>query len=219
MHFPWSWEDKSQQEGFFFLPKSMKTKIPLHRNNPTLHVRGGSYNPWLQISTLLKMFLRPSCLNCCALPVHLNNQSRPPFLLLLYVTDIQWVAFLSSAETCYHCLLPCSPTLPLKEKWWVPSLWIQMRRLMTDCLLVPIPKQHPNIYLHKRTAPLGPVCVSLHWPPWFVSSIVSQCSFSAGVAAETMRSFSANNGSEVFPVISIEQVYLLLWNRDSVNTA
>lgn len=72
-------------------------------------------------------------------------------LLLLYVADIQWVTFLSSAEAYYHCLLSCSPTLPLKEKWSVPLLWIQMRGLMTDCLLVPIPKQHPNIYLHKRT--------------------------------------------------------------------
>lgn len=131
----------------------------------------------------------------------------------------------SMTWACYNrygsCLFSLATFLRVrckKERCWAPLPWMQMSGLMTDCHRVSIHKQHPTVYLHKGavlvwTAVLGPVCASFHWPPRSVSSIVSQCRSPAGAVPETNELFLfANNGSEVFPVISIAQVYCL-WNK------
>lgn len=97
---------------------------------------------------------------------------------------------------------------------------------MRDCHHVPLPEQRAAIYLHKWTGVNHGAAqrYSVHrvsnWPLWFVFTIVSQCSFTAGVVLEPMSFFFfffpflsvflffANNGSEVFPVISFPEVYL-----------
>lgn len=107
--------------------------------------------------------------------------------------------------------------ITIKGKVFGP-LSVNINERFNDCHNVPIPK-HPAIYLHKanwvnvnsgaaRQCPVR--CVSR--PLWFLSSIVSRCSFTAGVVPGPMSSFFCRQWSEVVPVISIAQLCLLLWN-------
>lgn len=97
-------------------------------------------------------------------------------------------AFMSSAAkaTC-HILPSRSPARPLKEKCSAPFAVNTNERFndtLSSCFNTP-----PSIYIselcwcelwEQPSGARSSVCVSFHWPLWFVSSIVSECSSSAG---------------------------------------
>lgn len=176
MHFPWSRTDKSNHGGFVFLRMYKISNIYLFRWSVWSYAWGRAFN----------------------LYVSLREPEQQVW------KDPHQVASFSSVGDHWSFSVFTLSCITINGKVFGP-LAVNTNERFNDCHNVPIPKQEPTIYLHKATcvsvnsgaARRCPVhCVSR--PLWFLSSIVSHCSFSAGVVPGPMSSFFADNEVKCF---------------------